>query len=146
MACRASNVFSKVLFVGTIEITVYPAVSYAPETETLSYTMRNNQSLSIPAADIILAVYAVNSTPPSYVTFTPPASTSGRLTYEIPPNTTKLPVLPTTRLYVQGSPSLGTLVFTPSSTFSGVVEIPYTAYSAANEVISTGTIQIYVSY
>lgn len=142
---RAFSAFDELLYVGTIEITVYPAVIYAPEAETMTFTMRNNQTLYLPAGDLILTVYEVSAMPLSYITFTPPASVYGRLTYELPPNTTKFPVLPTTRLYLQGSPSLGTLAFTPASAFTGVVQIPYTAYSAAGDAICTGTIQIYVT-
>lgn len=143
---RAYNDYNQILYTGYIVFEVQPAQTYAPDLGTLYYTVKNTDYIYIPPADIILAVADVTSASLSYVTFTPPSSSYGRLTFSASSSSTQTAVTPVTKLFVNGAPALSSLRFTPSNTFSGAVLIPYTAYSAAGVVLGTGTIQIYVTY
>ena len=56
-----------------------------------------------------------------------------------------MPVVPLIGFYLNGTPSLGNVYFRPSSNFTGTVSIPYSVYSANNQILCTGTIVIYVT-
>jgi hypothetical protein len=143
---RAYNAFGDLLYVGIIEIEVFPTEVYAPEMSPLFFNMKRTETFNIPAGDMILAIYEWNPYASfSYVKFTPPASTQGLMTYGTSASTAQMPVVPLIGFYLNGTPSLGNVYFRPSSNFTGTVSIPYSVYSANNQILCTGTIVIYVT-
>ena len=143
---RAYDAFGDLLYVGTVEITIYPQEVYAPEIGPLFYTMRRTETFNIPGGDLILAVYEWNPYANlSYVKFTPPASTQGLLVYGASATSANTPVVSVMSFYVSGTPSLGNVYFRPATNYTGPVVIPYTAYGTDNQIICSGTIEIYVT-
>lgn len=107
---------------------------------TVSYTTRQNQSVSLSAWDFNEACRRTIGTTLDYVRFTSlPSSGAGTLTY----GASGARVSTGTNYYRSGSPALSSISFVPAGRYTGAVSIPFTGYDADGSRFN-GTLRIQV--
>lgn len=124
------------------------AVSYTVDFAsggTVSYDADMNIPLTFDASDFKSEFADGSGYSLSYVTFTLPASTSGKLYYDYDVSTEKgTSVTASTKYYVSSSPNLSSVTFVPAADYVGTVSISYKGYRSNGSYLA-GTLEIDVS-
>lgn len=124
------------------------AVSYTVDFAsggTVSYDADMNIPLTFDASDFSSEFSSKSGYSLSYVIFTLPASTSGKLYYNYDVSTEKgTSVSASTKYYVSSSPNLSSVTFVPAADYIGTVTISYKGYRSNGSYL-TGTLKIDVS-
>ncbi len=123
------------------------AVSYTVDfvaAGTVSYDTDLNLPVTFHSLDFSEAFDDATGETLSYVTFTLPAATSGKLYYNYDASTGKgTAVAAGTKYYRSGTPDLSNIVFVPVNGYTGTVTTSYNAYSSDGAHV-TGTLEILV--
>jgi len=111
---------------------------------SLTYKTDANEPFLLKTTDFFDEFYKNTSSPLSYVMFTLPSSSYGRLYYGyVSSSNTGSPVSETARYYFNASPYLNNITFVPNTGYTGSFTVTYTAY-AASGASYTGKIKIAV--
>ena len=112
---------------------------------TVSYTTRQNQSVSLSAWDFNEACRRAIGTTLDYIRFTSlPSSGAGTLTYGYAGGGASGTRVSTgINYYRSGSPALSSISFVPSGRYTGAVSIPFTGYDADGSRFN-GTLRVQV--
>ena len=161
----SSPYISKVTFVpksgytGTfyIKYTAYPddedsytgkikvVVGDADSADTITYTVYNTSTLSFSASDFNEVCDDLTDDTLSYVKFTLPSSSSGKLYYNYTSSSNyDSAVYAGTKYYYKTSPYISKITFVPSSSYTGTVTINYTGYNTDGDSYS-GSVKIVVT-
>lgn len=130
-------------YTGTVTIpytgTTAAGVSYAGKCKiaftdgvggTVSYTTDADTPVDLRASDFYNAFFSYTGEPLSYVTFTLPSPSYGRLYYNYSGySSSGSPVTAGTRYYPVNDPCLSDITFAPNSSYTGPVVIAYTGYT-----------------
>lgn len=109
----------------------------------ITYITNENNLVSFKASDFNKVCAQVTGDPLSYVSFTLPDTTSGKLYYNYRSSTDyDYPVAVDTKFYNSAEPSLSNVDFIPAADFTGTAKIQYTAYSTYNISFSSEIIVI----
>ncbi|MGI5936586.1 MAG: S-layer homology domain-containing protein [Oscillospiraceae bacterium] len=112
---------------------------------TVTYNTYMNVPVDLDAEDFSSRFYSSTGRYLSYVTFKPPAKTSGTLYYNYDIVSKKGTAVTASQKYYTGSsPNLSQLTFVPAAGFTGSVSITFTAYGTDGSSFS-GTLEIEVS-
>ncbi|MBC8535804.1 S-layer homology domain-containing protein [Feifania hominis] len=124
---------------GQVEIVVSKT-----EEQTLSYYMEQGGVLTLSSDDLNSASKSATGSNLSYVKFTLPSSSYGKLYYDYSVNGNyDSAVSSSTKYYRSSSPYLSAVSFVPKSTFTGSVTLTYTGTSTGGYSF-TGKIKVYV--
>ena len=114
------------------------------QTNTVTYSMDVGASINFSSSDFNASLVSSTGYSLSYIRFhTLPSNAAGRLTYNyrgaggVISSTTA--VSTETRYYISSSPDISSISFTPTSDYSGTINIPYTA-NATNGAAYGGTL------
>lgn len=107
----------------------------------VQYSLKENSSIILSAEDFSNEFIGVTGSVMSYVTFTPPAATSGSMYYQYDAETqTGTKVTSAIKYYDGKNPDLSEITFVPAKDLTGTVVVPYTAYSTTG-VAYTGKLK-----
>ena len=126
---------------GTITITVSDSDITA---ETITYTTDEGEEITFDESDLSDACEAATDEDLSYVTFTLPSSTAGKLYYDYEDEDNyDSKVTASTKYYVDEDPYLSEITFVPTDDYDGTVTISYTGYTDEGTAF-TGKIKVTV--
>ncbi|KUG04902.1 hypothetical protein ASZ90_017640 [hydrocarbon metagenome] len=125
---------------GKLKITVTNSGS-----TTVTYLTDNNTPVKLVASDFNTACKSATGETLSYVKFTLPSSTYGKLYYDYTSSSTyDAAVSASTKYYRSTSPYISYISFVPNSRYSGTVSISYTGYDTEGTSFS-GKLKITVN-
>ena len=111
----------------------------------ITCTTDENEAVTLDASDFSDAFNTATGETLSYVTFTPPSSTYGKLYYDYTSSSSyDSKVTASTKYYASASPYLSDVTFAPTEDYSGTVSIAYTGY-ASDGTACTGILKVTVS-
>lgn len=134
---------------------VLTSTSWAADTATytlnigsptaISYTSDLNMPATFSATDFSNVFRTASGETLSYVTFTLPTATTGKLYYEYDATTAKgTSVSASTKYYASASPYISYVSFVPATGYTGTATITYKAYAASGNS-TTGTVSVSVT-
>jgi hypothetical protein len=129
---------SNASFTGTVTITVSGSIA------NIEMTIDEDTAVTFSTSSFSSAYSAATGSTLSYVKFTLPSASYGRLFYQYTGDpATSTAVSASTGYKISGTPSLGYVTFLPAANYAGTVTLNYTAYDASNNA-STGKVVISV--
>ena len=127
-------------FTGTVKITV----GDADDADVITYSTDQNKAITFSPSDFNSVCDDVTGSNLSYVKFTLPSSSYGKLYYNYTSSTSYGSLVSaSTKYYRSSSPYLSSVAFVPYSGYTGTVTVSYTGYSTDGDTF-TGTVKITV--
>lgn len=127
-------------FTGTVKVTIT-----APVVKTVRYYSTGSGAVAFQAADFNTVCRDLWGKDLSWVRFTPPSTSVGRLYYGYTrPGEYTAEVRASTSYYRSGTPELGRVSYVPRAGFLGTASIGYTAQDSSGRSY-TGTVEVQVS-